>query len=256
MNADHPLLASIRQAAAPYGLNLIAAVPAARYDAIAPPSMRAQALAPAAKSIVVIGNGGGAFWHAFTTYADAHPGWRDRTHPLDDFTRELIANQIVPVLTGQGVACTPAYPFIGEGTLSFLGLGKLAGLGGPSILGVLIHPAYGPWIAFRAALLLDVALDQPGEAADFDPCPQCLTRTCITACPASAVSFPAGWDIPGCLTHRVEVEADCASQCHARVACVIGPNHRYPDDELAYHHRRALAAIRPYYATHHTKPGA
>ena len=241
---DHPLLASIRRAAAPYGLNLIAAVPADRYDAIAPPSMRAQALAPDAKSIVVIGNGGGAFWNAFTTYADAHPGWRDRTHPLDDFTRDLIANEIVPVMTGQGVACTSAYPFIGEGTLSFLGLGKLAGLGGPSILGVLIHPTYGPWIAFRAALLLDIALDQPGEAADFDPCPRCVTRACITACPASAVSFPAGWDIPGCLTHRVEVEADCASRCHARVACVIGPNHRYPDDELAYHHRRALAAIR------------
>jgi epoxyqueuosine reductase len=254
MNAtDHSkvtLLTSIRQAAAPHGLNLIAAIPADGYDAIAPPTMRACTLSPNAQSIVVIGNGGGAFWNAFNAHADTHPGWRDRTHPLDDFTRELIENSIVPVVRGQGIDCTPAYPFIGEGTLSFLGLGKLAGLGGPSILGVLIHPVYGPWIAFRAALLLDVPLDQVGGAAGFDPCPQCVPRSCIAACPASAINFPTGWDIPRCLTHRIEVEADCATRCHARVACVIGPDHRYPDDELAYHHRRALTSMRPYYEAH------
>jgi epoxyqueuosine reductase len=254
MSAPVTLLDSLRQAAAPYGLNLIAAVPIDRYEAIAPPSMPARTLAPDAKSIVVIGNGGGAFWHAFKTYADAHPGWRDRKHPLDDFTRDLIEKEIAPIARGQGAACVPAFPFIGEGTLSFLGLGKLAGLGGPSLLGVLIHPVYGPWMAFRAALLIDVALDAPGEAATFDPCPDCTARSCIAACPASAVSSPAGWDIPRCLTHRIEVEADCATRCHARVACVVGPEHRYPDDELAYHHGRALAAMRPYYETHLRKP--
>ena len=248
------LLGKIRVAAAPYGLNLIAAVPADRYDASAPPSMRARTLAPNAKSIVVIGNGGGAFWAAFKKYAGTHPRWRQRTHPLDDFTREIISNEIVPVVQQQGLACTPIFPFLGEATLNFIGLGKLAGLGGPSILGVLIHPVYGPWIAFRAALLLDVPLDQPGEAFDFDPCPRCVPRTCINACPASAVKFPSGWDIPRCLTHRIEVEADCASRCHARAACVIGPEHRYPDDELEYHHRRALAAMRPYYDAHLRKP--
>ncbi|HEX4209843.1 MAG TPA: hypothetical protein VHY56_05585, partial [Candidatus Binataceae bacterium] len=186
--------------------------------------------------------------------AKAHPGWRDRTHPLDDFTRGLIENQIEPIMRERGVSSTSVYPFIGEPTLNFIALGKLAGLGAPSLLGVLIHPVYGPWIAFRAALLLDFALDQPGEAAGFDPCPRCVSRSCITACPASAVNFPAGWDIPACLTHRVEAETDCASRCHARVACVIGPDHRYPDDELEYHHRRALAAMRPYYDAHLRKP--
>lgn len=248
--APAPLLDSVRRSAAPFGLNLIAAVPVDSYEAIAPPAMRAGALAPNVRSIVVIGNGGGTFWNAFTAYADDHPGWRERTHPLDDFTRAIIEHDIVAAVRGQGVECTPAYPFTGEATLNFVGLGKLAGLGGPSLLGVLIHPVYGPWIAFRAALLLDVALDVPGEAAAFDPCPGCTARTCVPACPASAVRFPSGWDIPRCLTHRVEVEADCANQCHARVACVIGPEHRYPDDEFAYHHRRALAAMRSYYEAH------
>jgi hypothetical protein len=30
-----------------------------------------------------------------------------------------------------------------------------------------------------------------------------------------------------------------AARCHARVACVLGPEHRHPDDALAYHQRRA-----------------
>jgi hypothetical protein len=77
-----------------------------------------------------------------------------------------------------------------------------------------------------------------------------VPRSCIAACPAAAVSFPAGWDIPKCLTHRVEVEADCEPRCHARVGCVVGPEHRYPDEELAYHQRRALGAMRPWYETH------
>ena len=56
--------------------------------------------------------------------------------------------------------------------------------------------------------------------------------------------------MPKCLTHRVEAEPDCAGRCHARVGCVLGPEHRYPDDELAYHQMRALRAMRPYYETH------
>ena len=138
----------------------------------------------------------------------------------------------------------------GGPTLNFIELAKLAGLGGPSIIGVVLNPTYGPWIAFRAALIVDVDLDLPGDAVGFDPCPKCVPRSCVAACPATAVSYPAGWDIPKCLTHRIEVEADCAPRCHARVGCVIGPEHRYPDGELEYHQRRALAAMRPWYETH------
>ena len=73
-------------------------------------------------------------------------------------------------------------------TLSFIELGKVAGIAGPSILGVTVHPLYGPWIAFRAALLLAEEIDSPGEALGFDPCPQCTARSCIPACPAGAIS--------------------------------------------------------------------
>ncbi|MGH7837456.1 MAG: hypothetical protein ACREQC_06470, partial [Candidatus Binataceae bacterium] len=132
--------------------------------------------------------------------------------------------------------------------------GKLAGIAGPSILGVVVNPVFGPWIAFRAAILIDREIDAPGSAIGFDPCPTCTARSCIPACPVGAVSSAAGWDIPACLTYRVEREAECAPRCHARGACVLGPEHRYPDDELIYHQERALRAMRPYYETH-IRPG-
>lgn len=244
------LFESIRRSAAPHGLNLIAAIPVANYDRVAAPSMRAATIDNGARSIVVIGNGGAGLWSAFTAHAARNPGWMSRENPLDDFTRDAI-DSVVSAARATGARCTPVYPFVGEGPkLNFMELGKLVGLAGPSIIGVVVHPTYGPWIAFRAALLIDAEIDVPGLALAFDPCPSCTVRSCISACPASAVTFSAGWDIPRCLTHRVETEADCANRCHARVGCVLGPEHRYPDDELAYHQGRALRAMRAYYDAH------
>ncbi|MGH7949949.1 MAG: hypothetical protein ACREQF_12035 [Candidatus Binataceae bacterium] len=236
---------SIRSAAAPFGLNLVAAVAADVYDARVADRYRAYSIAPGAKSIVVIGNGGGAFWRAASRHAETHPGWWTRDNPLDDFTRDAIEGAVVRA------ADSPVrviYPFMGDApTLNFVELAKAAGLAGPTILGVVAHPVFGPWIAFRAALLFDVSLDSPGDAREFDPCPTCTARTCIAACPVSAVAYSTGWDLVKCATHRVENEADCAPRCHARVACVLGPEHRYPDDEFAYHQMRALGSMRRWY---------
>lgn len=244
MNA---LLESIRAAVAKHGLNLVSAIPVERYDS-AVTAMRASEIAPWASSIVVIANGGGAFWRALKRHAATNPGWWTRGNPLDDFTHQAVEREVSSAARTSGARYEIVYPFMSNGrTLNFIELGKAAGLAGPSILGVTVHPVYGPWIAFRAAVLIDQLIDSPGEALGFDPCPGCTTRSCIPACPVSAVSFPAGWDIPRCLAHRVEVEHDCAPRCHARVGCVLGPEHRYPDDELAYHQMRALRSMRPWY---------
>ena len=43
------------------------------------------------------------------------------------------------------------YPFgFAEDGVSFTRLALLAGLGRESLVGVLVHPVYGPWIALRA----------------------------------------------------------------------------------------------------------
>jgi len=238
----------IRTAALPHGLNLVAAVPAERYDETVKPESRASRFAPRARSIVVIANGGGAFWGAYREHLAANPGWSERENPLDDFTREVVERDLTAPLAARRMPYTTVYPFVsGTASLNFMQLGKMAGLGGASIVGVVVHPTYGPWMAFRAAILLEEMIDAPGEAAGFDPCPTCTVRSCIEACPVSAVSFPKGWDVSACYKHRFENEADCGGRCHARAGCVLGPEYRYPADELAYHQGRALRAMRQYY---------
>jgi hypothetical protein len=241
----------VRDAGAPYGLNLVAAIPCEKYDNALRSDVRTQAQMPQARSIVLVGNGGGSFWKAFRAHTVRHPQWLERMHPLDDFTRMIVEDEIAEPLRGRGRQCAVIYPFMADGpTLNFMELARLSGLAGPSIIGVTLHPVFGPWIAFRAALLIDEEADEPGQARDFDPCPRCAARRCLDACPVHAVSFPTGWNIPECLKYRVEMERECAPRCHARVACVIGPEHRYPDDELAYHQERALRSMREYYFTH------
>jgi epoxyqueuosine reductase len=246
------LLETVRAAAAPWGLNLVAAVSVARYEAegAAPATVRAMTQR-GARSIIVVANGGGDFWRAFTRYAGVRSGWLERPDPLDDFTRAIVEDTVAPTVRAAGVSCASVYPFASDPPrLNFMQLGRLAGLAGPSIIGVVVHPVFGPWIAFRAALLIDVVLDAPSAALGFDPCPTCAARSCVTGCPAQAVSYENGWDLPGCLKFRVEHERDCAPRCHARAACVLGPEYRYPAAELAYHQGRALKVMRPYYEAH------
>jgi epoxyqueuosine reductase QueG len=247
------LIDFIRGRAAPYGLNLIGAIPADRYDAVAPTHLRARAIDPHARSIIVIGNGGSAFWQAYGRRVDADPAWARRDHPLDDFTREVVEREIAPALRARNLRFTIVYPFVSDaGNLHFMELGRLAGIGGPSLIGVLIHPKYGTWIALRAALLLEEMLDNPGDGLGFDPCPRCIPRSCMPACPVGAVS-ERGWDVIKCVRHRVEAAPDCSAGCYSRLHCVIGPEHRYPDDELRHHQERALRTMREYYRTHLAK---
>ena len=49
------------------------------------------------------------------------------------------------------------------------------------------------------------------------------------------------------MDRALDITTDKINRCHARVACVLGPDERYPDEELAYHQMRALRVMRPYY---------
>jgi hypothetical protein len=243
------LLQAIKEALTPHGLNLIGTTTIAAYEALVPTQYHVAALLPQAKTLVVIGNGGGEFWAGFRAYCDARPGYlQERTHPLDGYTVEVIEGALAPALGRSGAVYHYLYPFrFFTEPVSFMHLARAAGLAGPSILGIVIHPVYGPWLALRAALLIDRELYAPPAAPGFDPCPACAERACMAACPANAVSIDQGWDIPACVRHRLRVEGDCLDRCHARYDCVYGREHRYPPDELRYHQRRSFAEVRKYF---------
>lgn len=215
------------------GIDLVGATSVAAYDARVPADRR---IGGDARGVIVLGNGGAALWKAFRA-AVPEAGGDD---PLDRFTRRTIEAATHDLA---GARCS--FPFDSSAPrLDFRLLGELAGLGRPSLVGVLVHPTYGPWIALRAAVLLPIEVTAPRPADGFDPCPTCVERPCIAACPVNAVG-PAGWDVAGCMAHRLADESHCADACTARLDCVYGRAHRYPADALAFHQaaaRRTMVA--------------
>ncbi|HEV7732510.1 MAG TPA: hypothetical protein VGR62_10135 [Candidatus Binatia bacterium] len=225
-------LDGLRARLVPMGLDLLGVASAATYDATVPAPHRLAHIAPGMRSAIVIGNGGRAFWDAFQRAEMMGPD------PLDAFTRTVVTQALDPLPAGARVV----YPFDHPGTpVSFVHLAECAGLGRRSLLGMLVHPEYGPWMALRAAVLLPETLD-PSPVPAFDPCPACVERPCISACPAGAVGT-TGWDVPRCMAYRLQPVDECAGQCHARVDCVYGRAHRYPSEAMAFHQASARATM-------------
>jgi ferredoxin-like protein FixX len=235
--------ARIAEAVAPVGLNLVGATPVADYDRIARAELRIAARRPWARTAIVVGNGGGALWRFVAARAGERPA--ADANPIDELVEEVFERRVAPLLARRAVRFEIAFAhrFPGE-PLSFVDLGRSAGLGAPSLLRVLVHPVFGPWIALRAVVLVDFEADADRPAAAFDPCPGCRERACVASCPAGAVRLPDGWDVAACVEHRLAT-GDCESLCHARFDCVIGREHRYPEGALAHHQRRAWQAMKP-----------
>ena len=244
------LLQNMTAALAPAGLNLIGTTPVADYDALVASQYHIGPLLPTAKTVIVIGNGGGQFWQHFSDFADARPDYfQQHENPLDAYTVKIIEGALTPHLSCTQARYRYIYPFqFFDGlTISFMHLTQAAGLAGPSLLGMRIHPEYGPWIASRVAILIDQEISVPSVAPGFDPCPTCIERACMVACPANAIDVEKGWNISACVQHRVRNATDCVDRCHARYQCVYGREDRYPEEELAYHQRLSFAAMRKHF---------
>jgi ferredoxin len=175
-------------------------------------------------TVLLVGNAGPAMWAAFS--ADMPEG----PDPLDAWTRATID----PIAAGFGAQV--AYPFEGPPYLPFQRWAVRCDDVHPSPIGVLVHPVYGPWHAYRAAVLLAERIELPAPVRSPSPCAACAAKPCLTACPVGAFS-PAGYDVPACTTHiRSRSGTDCVARgCLARHACPVGTAFRYDDAQSAFH---------------------
>jgi hypothetical protein len=233
------VLAALEAALGARGLDVRLPLDAAAFDAAcAPvaPTLRLAALLPGARAALVVG-GGRAFFDAFARARDAGD---TAPNPLDRHTRAVVVEAARAALDPLGVAHAEHFPFLGgDGgvLIPFQRLGRAAGLAASSPLGLQIHPTYGAWWAYRGLVVVDADFDLPPGAPLSDGCAGC-PAPCVEACPASAVQL-TGFSIPACHARRLEAEP-CRLSCAARIACIRGPEHRYSDEQLAFHMRASM----------------
>jgi hypothetical protein len=247
------LLESTERSAAAAGFNLVAVVDVEAFDAAAPPEhgIRRVLDDPELRSVIVIGSGGTTFWEIFK---GRRPGARLEEleaagGSIDAYSR-LVIPRLAAGLEEAGARAHVLYSFDGSGRqMSFRRLAEFAGFGTTdTVLTMLIHPTYGPWVSIRGALATDAALPTGGPLQDFRPCEGC-PRPCVAACPIGTFDGPA-WDWDSCLRYRV-LEDGCPTACLSRRACVVGVAHQYSEEEYSYRHAffpERLAQLRAQFA--------
>jgi len=228
------------------GFNLTLAIEAFKYSSANSDANKLDPLFPNARSIILVGFGGKQFWSIFQDYLRNNPDFKANNVDLIDSYSVLKFNEAKQILESNKISFDAAYPF-GEDTLrlNFLKLGELGGAGVPSLLGILLHPVYGPWISLRGALITDMELDQYDlPLSDFSPCPSC-NKPCIAACPVSTIS-ESGWDWESCMRYRISDET-CSHSCASRRACPYGKDEQYSELQLHYHHEFVLKSVKEYF---------
>lgn len=180
------------------------------------------------RTIVLIGHAGGSIWPHFDRWraGDRTPEAAD---PLDRWSRTVIE----PVATRFGAESVfpfdrPYRPFQ-QWAMQAEGLRA-------SPLGILVHPEYGLWHAYRGALVFDAVIALEPADSQSHPCDTCDEMPCLRACPVDAFDA-AGFDRARCRGFLAsDAGAGCMARgCAARLACPVGRNRAYGPDQQRFH---------------------
>lgn len=176
------------------------------------------------QTLMLVGNIGSEMWEPFS-----HDDIRS-PDPLDHWTRQVIE----PIAAQFGAAAY--FAFEGPPYHPFQRWAMQAENVFQSPIGPLIHPKYGLWHAYRAALVFDDVLDLPIQEQATNPCDSCVDRPCLSTCPVGAFTAET-YDIPSCVGYLKTSagEACLTESCAARRACPIGREYQYNNAQSKHH---------------------
>lgn len=185
------------------------------------------------RQLVLLGHGGKALWDCVKAAGIAGE------HPIDDFTVRSIERCFAEHLPANRYRIV--YP--GDAPVGLQQLGALAGWHHAAPFMVGIDPDWGSWYAYRAVVLADTGFCPSPTVDRGSPCTSCQARPCVTACPAAAMDG-GRFALEQCIAYRMRDDSKCIHTCLARIACPVGGEHRYDDDQLRHAYSISLRTLR------------
>lgn len=180
-----------------------------------------------AKSVLLVGQVGAAPWRYFMSWRQRQPQVLE--NPLDTWSREVIDGVAAHFGAWTVYPSEKPYQPFQQWAMRAEGLK-------PSPLGILMHPEYGLWHAYRGALLFADEIPIQGLRNPIHLCDLCVGKPCLKPCPVEAYSAD-GFAYQACLAHvrGTEGEPCRTGGCLDRNACPYGAEYRYPAEVQAFH---------------------
>lgn len=184
--------------------------------------------------VVMIGNAGSGIWPPFEA-SRSQRRRKNEPHPMNEWTRDVMS----PIAARLGAKVL--FPFDGPPYYPFQRWALKADCVWPSPIGPLIHPHFGLWHAYRAALVFGPGTDLPARPSGANPCDDCADRPCLSTCMVGAFSVD-GYDVPACTGHiAAPAGEECMRlSCQARRACPVGRDFIYQPDHARFHMSKFL----------------
>ena len=284
------LTAALRAATEAGGIDIVEGTRVDRYNAAVEPLYRLPDFGRDDALVVLFGNSR-ALWQPFVAWLRAEPARLNLADPVDSYAERVVRGALEKVIptTPWTVRYAPEPP---PRRVAMQHLGSAVGVACLSPSHLSVHPELGPWLAWRAAAVVDVAGPASAEPAKdlCGPCPKpCMpaldravqiqdtdserasagggggaVRWCDAGPAGMAESFQA---VPSrasvrCIRHhpagdrfgsvsqgrRPETSAEIAMVWRpwlaVRDACPLGREHRYSEQQVAYHYTKDAKWLR------------
>lgn len=186
-----------------------------------------------AKSLILLGNAGSSIWDSFSASTEFEDGKAD---PLNRWS-ERVGNEMAKKTNGKAF-----FPFGGPPYQPFIQWAKKAEALKNSNIGMLIHPKYGLWHAYRFAIAYPVSFDELNNTKTTeDICAKCESQACLNTCPVGAFQTDdmnqADYDVKTCYDYlKANPTSKCLTHtCEARFACPEGHEFHYQPDHARFH---------------------
>lgn len=210
-------VADITRACAAAGLDLSATTAVGTYNALVDEPYWLPGAADA--QVIVIGNTR-ALWDHLDRFVRAHSG--PLSDPVDTYVEAVVSAAVAHCHGVVDVRYAHEPP---PRRIAIQRLADVAGMAWLSPSHLCVHTTFGPWIALRAAVVLDLPSDAPLPAHPAAPC-ECADHCLPMLERALAAGEATSSDV---IEHwRLWVAM--------RDACPIGRDHRYTDEQIAYHY--------------------